>query len=186
MFAVCAHNITSPACWKLCINPQHLEDRAAAVLVLRFDRRQRSNFCSMRNLSVLRDSVCAINTDTEDLQQSSSARLCADSDTGNVYVADVTHGSVYCLSSNSQVGCGVDRSSVLLLRDPSAFQNKQSAMEPTQVSFAQLPYMCRCFGRKACSTPQATVLGLTARSQALLSCLSWMLSASPRHPASCY
>ena len=58
----------------------------------------------MRNLSVLRDCVCAIYSDAGDEFQSQLAQLCADSDTGNVYVADVTHGNVYCLSSNHQVG----------------------------------------------------------------------------------
>lgn len=94
----------------------------------------------MRNLSVLRDCVCAISTDVRDIQQSRSARLCADSDTGNVYVADVTHGSVYCLSSNSQVGCCGDPSPLLVSHDPSAFRNHQTAIEQIQVSFAQLPY----------------------------------------------
>ena len=62
----------------------------------------------MRNLLVLRDSMCVVNSDAAHGSPSELARVCADSDTGNVYVADVTLGNVYCLSSNNQVGSCVD------------------------------------------------------------------------------
>lgn len=61
----------------------------------------------MRNLSILRDSVCAIKLEATDGSQPELVCMCIESDTGNVYVADVTHGTVCCLSSNSQVGCYV-------------------------------------------------------------------------------
>ena len=78
----------------------------------------------MRNLSVLRDSVCAVNSDEGHGSQSGFARLCADSDTGNIYVADVMHGNIYCLSSNHQVGCCADPSTYS--RDPSSRERYSS------------------------------------------------------------
>lgn len=61
----------------------------------------------MRNLSILRDSVCAIDLKATDGAKSQLVRFCIESDTGNVYIADLTHGTVCYLSSNCQVGCFV-------------------------------------------------------------------------------
>lgn len=41
-------------------------------------------------------------------------------------------------------------------------QNRESTIHPCIVTFAQLSYMCRSFGRKHCRSPQAMDLGLVA------------------------
>lgn len=61
----------------------------------------------MRNISTLRDSICCLDADQTHDSVSSLTRMCTDSDTGNVYAADVTHGSVCCLASTNQVRCDV-------------------------------------------------------------------------------
>ena len=135
----------------------------------------------MRNLAILRDSVCAIDLKAADDSRSELVRLCIESDTGNVYVADVTHGTVYCLSSNSQVSCVSPITQLIQYMSTSAFE----APLCLPASSAPSPNLCRSFGRKACKTPQAMDLGLTARLRALLSCLIWKLFVLPRQQASC-
>ncbi len=77
----------------------------------------------MRNLSVLRDTVASISAQQlQNADSSSFTQLCTDSDTGNVFLADVTHGTVCCLASNNQVRraaaaryCSVLSSSIITL-----------------------------------------------------------------------
>lgn len=58
----------------------------------------------MRNLSLISDTVCDIDVQSSAIpQHPRSARLCSDSDTGNVYIADVAQGTVCCITSNNQV-----------------------------------------------------------------------------------
>ncbi|DBA88250.1 hypothetical protein WJX77_011440 [Trebouxia sp. C0004] len=53
----------------------------------------------MRNLSILRDSICKFPVEKGD----HDVRLCTDSDTSHIYAADVTHSTVCCLSGLNQV-----------------------------------------------------------------------------------
>lgn len=56
----------------------------------------------MRNLLILRDSVCCIPLTNPHTAETAPVRLvCVDSDTGNTYFADET-GWVACLTSNKQ------------------------------------------------------------------------------------
>jgi len=53
----------------------------------------------MRNLSILRDSICNFPVGNGD----HDVKLCTDSDTSHIYAADVTHSTVCCLSGLNQV-----------------------------------------------------------------------------------
>ena len=132
----------------------------------------------MRNLSILRDSICCFNWEQTDDSASCLARLCTDSDTGNVYAADVTHGSVSCLASTSQVRCDM---CAIISREHNTipqFKRNTSASLRRSVSISSASRVCRSFGHKVCRSPLVMAWGLAVRLPVLHFYQSWRLCAS--------